>query len=202
MMQRRAGGDANSSGQSIFMVMRVNPVEHDLFGLACLMFLRLKLWPGRAIMQQVPSTLSDRMLWGRMVDGYAKAWGTGCRRTDPKASEINTDGGIFLMMPLEEWQLREIWEGCGLNTTSQESTWHRLSDFEQRIVHLTGLKIQKGFWAGEVWTGCLSFLLDREQVNAGWIAAKDIQRLFENFDRWIDGKVRSLENVVVAAGSI
>jgi len=153
-------------------------------------------------MQQVPSTLSDRKLWGRMVDGYAKASGTGRKLFDPEANQINSDGSIYMLMPLEEYQLREIWEGCGLNTTDPRSTWHRLSDFERRHLQLAGLKIRKGFWTGEVWAGCLAFLLDGEQVNAGWIAAKDIVQLFATFDRWFDGKVKSLENVTIAVSSV
>ena len=153
-------------------------------------------------MQQVPSTLSDRKLWGRMVDGYAKAIGTGKQRFDPEGNDVQTDGSMWMVMPLEEYQLREIWEGCGLNTTDPQSTWHRLSDFDRRHLQLAGVKIRKGFWAGEVWAGCLAFIMDREQVNAGWIAAKDIPRLFETFDRWTDGKVRSMENVTIAVSSV
>jgi hypothetical protein len=153
-------------------------------------------------MQQVPSTLSDRKLWGRMVDGYAKATGTGGKLLDREANDICMDGSLWMLVPVEEYELREIWEGCGLNTTHPQSTWQRLSNFERRHLQFRGLKIRKGFWAGEVWAGCLAFLLDDEQVNAGWIAAKDIAQLFATFDRWFDGKVRSLENVTIAASSV
>lgn len=152
--------------------------------------------------QQVPPTLSDRKLWGRMVDGYAKAWGTGARHFDPEGNDVKVYGSIWMLMPLEEYQVRDIWKGCGLNTTHPQSVWHRLSDFDQRYIQLDGLKMRKGFWAGEVWAGTLAFIMDREQVNAGWIAAKDIPRLFEKFDRWTDGKVKSLENVTIAVSSV
>lgn len=151
-------------------------------------------------MKQELSTLYERQLWGRFVDGYQQASGTGSRLTDPQAKEIYADGALFLMMRLEPYEIRDLFKShvvaaMELETALKETT------IAKPMLQLKGLKINRGFLRGSVWVGFVSALVGGRQFNMGWLAGKDIQMLFNVFDAWIVGKQKALNDVAAAAKS-
>jgi hypothetical protein len=108
--------------------------------------------------QQVPASQNDRQLWGRCLRGYDGALGTGSI-IDPNCDDIGVSGYLDFCFPVEEWEVRGIWEIYGLNTDSPNSLWHTLSDFKFFKLSMTGYKFRRGFFKSDAWLGPVRMFL-------------------------------------------
>ena len=152
-------------------------------------------------LKQVPSNLPDRQLWGRMVDGYAGATGTGCKLLDPQAKEVYSDGALYMMMRLEVYETRDLFQLHAIPTKELDGALEA-SGQARPTLQSKGLQIHRGFWRGVIWAGFISIIAGGRQFNLGWLAGKDIPALFAAFDGWKAGHRKALRDVDVAVQSI
>ncbi len=144
-------------------------------------------------MKQLASTLNDRLLWGRCLQLYPRAFGTGSI-VDPDAADVGFSEQLKFTMPIDEWRLREVWKSSDMSTANPLSAWFQIEKFSYFQVDMSGLKVRRGFFKGDCWIGALRFffsnegILDLTTVNVGNVAAKDIESLFKAFDLWLEGK--------------
>lgn len=146
-------------------------------------------------MKQLATSLEDRVLWGRCLRGYEDAFGTG-GLGDPDATSVMLSGELHFTMPIAEWKLRDVWKTTGLSTTHPTSGWFEIENFSHFQVNLTGMKFNRSFFKGDCWVGGVQIYFSNEkyrierQAGIGNIAAKDIQGLFDAFDKWLGGKLK------------
>jgi hypothetical protein len=142
---------------------------------------------------QIPASMADRQTWGRCLRGYQGALGTGSR-IDMDHQDVGVDGHLDFYMPVEEWQLRLIWQGSNLRIDHPQSMWHSIPEYPFLKVSMTGYKLRRGFFKSDVWLGPLRFFFSTrehgldKQVNVGYLAATSIVNLFALFDRWSEGE--------------
>jgi hypothetical protein len=144
---------------------------------------------------QIPSSASDRQMWGRCLRGYEGAYGTGNAYLDPHCEEVGLDGHLNFTSPIEEWELREIWKTYGLST-EPNSAWHTIPNYKSFKVDMLGYKFRRGLFKKDAWLGFLRFfLLPAENgpsgmvsVDLGYLASTNLLALFALFDRWNEGK--------------
>lgn len=153
--------------------------------------------------RSIPSSAHERSFWGRCLRGYEGSFGTG-DIADPTASRIGLSGQLNFTMPIDEWQLRDVWESTGIDTKSKSSGWLEIELYEHFLVNMSGVKLGLGLLKGECWLGGLSFYFCEEKFNVlrevkiGNIGGRGILELFDEFDRWLDGKafVAGYEDVI------
>jgi hypothetical protein len=96
-------------------------------------------------------------------------------------------------MPVEEWELREVWQGSNLRSDHPASMWHKISEYPFTKLNMTGYKFRRGFFKSDAWLGPLRFFFSRtehgldKQVDVGYLGATSVIGLFALFDRWRAG---------------
>ena len=141
-------------------------------------------------MRQIASSKSERELWGRMIQGYAGAFGTGEKHIDPDASEIGLDGHIWMVVIQSEFDIRDLWIANGIDTVQPDSVWHKLGQYQKHFIMFNGYKFRKSVFSVPFWAASTKIMLDTDVIPVGWLSAPDIRLLFNAFDRWKKGQER------------
>ncbi len=135
---------------------------------------------------QLLPTNKERRLWGRMVDGYKDAYGTGSSYLDPDAIDLDvTTGAMWMLAPIDWHELKYLWVFSGLDTDHPDSGWHLIEQKISHSVHVSSYKVKKGFFAKSIWIGYINFIINnKNMVHTGYIVENNILGFFESFDGW------------------
>ncbi|MFZ1774242.1 MAG: hypothetical protein WAT78_09835 [Rhizobiaceae bacterium] len=153
------------------------------------------------VMRQIAFSQTDRNNWGSIVDTYNGAFGTGSKYTDPNATDVGLNEDIWMMHKVTINEIRSAWVGSGMNTTEKESAWHSIHLYKDFFIYFIGYKIKRGIFSSVIIAGSISMMLDRDQVNIGWLVGSDFHRLFSNYDLWLSGGIIPFENIEIAINS-
>jgi hypothetical protein len=113
---------------------------------------------------QIHSDASDRQLWGRCLRGYKNALGTGNAYIDPNCEDVGLDGHLNFIMPIEEWELREIWEANRMSTVDPKLAWHIIPQCKCFEIDMLGYKFRRGLFKKDAWLGVLRFFFKTQRT--------------------------------------
>lgn len=140
-------------------------------------------------MIQLRPSAAERKLWGQRLSAFPRAIGTGEEDTDPSATDVRSDGSLWMMVTISKLELETAWPGSGISTVDMQSAWHKLGSHKRFMVSANGFKIKNGLFSSVIWAMSMPFVLDWDEVNVGWLSAEDIPAIFNVFERWLTGKV-------------
>jgi hypothetical protein len=54
-------------------------------------------------------------------------------------------------MPIEDWELREIWEANNMSTVDAKSDWHIIRQYKFFEIEMLGYKFRRGLFKKDAW---------------------------------------------------
>ena len=86
--------------------------------------------------------LNDCRFWGRALQSYEGAYGTG---TGEAIDELGSDGSLWGHIPIERWQVIAIWHAGSIGKESPRNGWHQISKHETFRLDVRSYKVRAGF---------------------------------------------------------
>ena len=154
--------------------------------------------------QKIASTEEDRRIWGRCVQSYTDAFGTG-GISDRQANDVGFDGHLHFFMPAQEWEVREAWKASNLRSDDENENYRAIGNYSHFGLSMLGYCFNRGMFRGNLWVGVLKieFMSSPSKLEcetlAGFLDARSVVGLFDRFDNWRDAAhvpARDLESVL------
>ena len=87
-------------------------------------------------------SLDDCRSWGRALQFYEAAYGTGTREP---IKDLGLDGSVWGHIPIERWQVIAIWNAGSIGKESPRSGWHQIPKHETFRLDVRSYKVRAGF---------------------------------------------------------
>lgn len=141
--------------------------------------------------------LDDMRSWGRALRSYPGAFGSGMSEPD----DPYPDGSVRGHIPIQEWQVRGIWEAGNLEKNAPNSGWHQIGNFREFKLEIRGYKLRGGFISPSKWLASVGFWFGEvsnasvQIDNFGFLKATTIPDIFLTVDKLLLAECPLVKNL-------
>lgn len=152
-------------------------------------------------MKRIYATEIERHIWGRFVDAYPNATGTGRKDYDPKALNLTSGGSTWITFPISKSEFNSYIKKGGLTDAELNRYLSEIDSFTGFRLNMYGAKGKAGMLSSPMWYGliALDYQIPTKDGRSQWekvmptlgtATSVDISSLFSLLDEWMKGNIK------------